>query len=233
VIYVDALVDYGDLARERRLPGMHWCHLLADTRTELHAFAAQLRLRRAWFQDHPTEWHYDITPTKRTVALRLGAKPLTTHQVAALLEARHRQPTAETERRATMATRTIDFEILDEDTGELLSWGSTNVLDVVTRDLDRQRATHPGRLLIAVFVDDPTWKTRPEPLLPKARRPTASQAATTVSVALRALNEAVAKALSTGAEHRELAAACRPGLIAVRERLWPQAPGPARPETPR
>src|SRR5262249_40549344 len=128
--------------------------------------------------------------------------------------------------------KAIDFEIRDEDTGELVSWGSTNVLDVVTRDLDRQRATRPGRPLIAVFVDEPTWKSRLNDSLPGPRRPTASEAAVTACVALRAFDDAVAKALSGGAAHRDLAAACRPGLVAVRERLWPQAPKPARPEDP-
>lgn len=231
-VYVDSLVDYGDLARRRRLPATVWCHLFADTRPELHAFAEGLKLRRSWFQDHPTQWHYDITATKRQVALRMGAKPITIHDVAALVETRHDHLETGTEPPDTMARAAIDFEILDEDTGELLSWGSTNVLDVVTRDLDRQRATHPGRPLIAVFVDEPTIKTRAQGALPNPRRPTAPQAAVAVEVALRTLTDAVAKALSAGAPRQDLAAVCRPGLIAVRERLWPHAPAPTLPQAP-
>jgi hypothetical protein len=50
------------------------CHLTADTLEELHAFAARLGMRRAWFQDHPLCPHYDLTPGRREVAVRLGAK---------------------------------------------------------------------------------------------------------------------------------------------------------------
>lgn len=50
------------------------CHMLADTDEELHEFARRMSLKRAWFQDKPV-WarHYDLTPAKRSVALRLGA----------------------------------------------------------------------------------------------------------------------------------------------------------------
>lgn len=52
--------------------GKRWCHLVADTLDELHAFADQLGLRRSWFQckKYP---HYDVTISVRTKALRLGA----------------------------------------------------------------------------------------------------------------------------------------------------------------
>lgn len=39
-------------------------------------FASRLGLRRSWFQkknDRDYRWHYDIVPTKRTQAIRLGA----------------------------------------------------------------------------------------------------------------------------------------------------------------
>jgi hypothetical protein len=51
-----------------------WSHLTADTKDELHEFAAKLGLRRAWFQDKPFGlWHYDVTESKRQQAIRLGA----------------------------------------------------------------------------------------------------------------------------------------------------------------
>lgn len=49
------------------------CHLSADTLDELHAFAALLGLRREWFQKHPRMDHYDLTPSKRALAVALGA----------------------------------------------------------------------------------------------------------------------------------------------------------------
>jgi len=45
-----------------------WCHLTADTKDELHEFAARIGLRRSWFQDDnpvpgkikmPGGWHYE------------------------------------------------------------------------------------------------------------------------------------------------------------------------------
>ena len=87
-VYVDELRDYTKTARIKRLPSTHWAHLTADTREELHAFAARLGLRRAWFQDHATRWHYDLTPGKRALAVRLGARQITWREMAAVTLAR-------------------------------------------------------------------------------------------------------------------------------------------------
>lgn len=48
-------------------------HLMADTLEELHAFAARLGLRRSWFQGDARHPHYDLAPSKRALALELGA----------------------------------------------------------------------------------------------------------------------------------------------------------------
>ena len=51
-------------------------HMQADTVEELHAFAARLGLKREWFQERPgcpDLDHYDLTASKREMALRLGA----------------------------------------------------------------------------------------------------------------------------------------------------------------
>lgn len=48
-------------------------HLTADTLDELHAFAARLGLKRAWFQDKGLVPHYDLTPGKHGLALVSGA----------------------------------------------------------------------------------------------------------------------------------------------------------------
>jgi hypothetical protein len=54
-----------------------WSHLTADTKEELHAFAARIGLRRSWFQDKPRGlWHYDVTDTKRRQAIVAGALPI-------------------------------------------------------------------------------------------------------------------------------------------------------------
>ena len=69
MVYVDALVE--------TIPGKRWpykkaCHLLADSDDELHAAAQAIGLKRAWFQTS-TLHHYDLTASKRKLALEQGA----------------------------------------------------------------------------------------------------------------------------------------------------------------
>lgn len=54
--------------------GRHWCHLVADTLDELHAFAQSIGLRRGWFQANASLPHYDVTVETRDIALSRGAK---------------------------------------------------------------------------------------------------------------------------------------------------------------
>ena len=74
-VYVDNTICYsqepaGYVGRPRR--NARWAHMIADTEAELHAIAQRIGLRRAWFQGD----HYDVIPTKRERAVRLGAIPL-------------------------------------------------------------------------------------------------------------------------------------------------------------
>lgn len=55
--------------------GRQWCHLVADSLDELHAFAQRLGLKRAWFQGNATYPHYDVTVAVRAKALQQGALP--------------------------------------------------------------------------------------------------------------------------------------------------------------
>lgn len=87
-VYVDRVRDWSYVARLKGLRHTHWCHLLADSREELHAFAGQLGLRRSWFQDHPIRWHYDLTPNKRVQAVRLGAVEIDHRDVAKIMQTR-------------------------------------------------------------------------------------------------------------------------------------------------
>ena len=54
--------------------GRSWCHLVADSVGELHAFAAQLGLRKEWFQDRTMYPHYDVTVNVQRRAFALGAQ---------------------------------------------------------------------------------------------------------------------------------------------------------------
>lgn len=65
-------VDHGRLDFGR----MKMSHMIADSLEELHAMADQLGLRREWFQAPGPKVsfpHYDVSQTKRELAVRLGA----------------------------------------------------------------------------------------------------------------------------------------------------------------
>jgi hypothetical protein len=69
-VYVDTLVKWpGAKAPFERGS----CHMTADTLDELHAMAARIGLKRAWFQDHRLMPHYDLTPRRRAAAVEAGA----------------------------------------------------------------------------------------------------------------------------------------------------------------
>lgn len=78
-VYVDDAVT---LWRGRR-----WAHLMADTLEELHAFAARLGLPRRAFQDRRSGAHYDVDAQLRSIALALGAQPISRHRDRALVKA--------------------------------------------------------------------------------------------------------------------------------------------------
>lgn len=80
MIYVDEI-----FTAESRVPQAHfvgertghqWCHLWADTREELDAFAAGIGMTAHWWRPSP-RWmpsgHYDLTPGKRNAAIAAGA----------------------------------------------------------------------------------------------------------------------------------------------------------------
>ena len=82
--YVDTVRHYGD----RGLRFTDYCHLLADSREELHAMAEAVGMPRVAFQDHPWRWHYDLPAHLRAAAVALGAREVTLHDVGALLKRR-------------------------------------------------------------------------------------------------------------------------------------------------
>jgi hypothetical protein len=73
-VYVDEVRVYGPTRIRCFQHGS--AHLTADVESELHDFADKLGLRRAWFQASPpsSHPHYDLTPSKQKLALKLGAK---------------------------------------------------------------------------------------------------------------------------------------------------------------
>lgn len=71
MVYVDPLIDYG-----WRLGAS--CHLYADSIDELHLFAQGIMMRRSWFQVSKSGIpHYDLTASRRRMAVRQGAIEMT------------------------------------------------------------------------------------------------------------------------------------------------------------
>lgn len=70
MVYVDPLVAYGWKLRGRVTLS---CHMFTDgDLSELHNLAQKIGLKREWFQDKRLP-HYDLTPSRRVLALRNGA----------------------------------------------------------------------------------------------------------------------------------------------------------------
>lgn len=71
-IYVDRLENYGWKMRGRLVSS---CHMFTDALDldELHAFAARIGMKRAWFQPHRIAPHYDLVESRRIAAIALGA----------------------------------------------------------------------------------------------------------------------------------------------------------------
>lgn len=66
---------YVDQERNR-FGRMIMCHMFADTAAELHEMAEAIGMKRAWYQ--PSSFpHYDVSLSRRKVALELGAVEVT------------------------------------------------------------------------------------------------------------------------------------------------------------
>jgi hypothetical protein len=93
MVYVDDLSPGVPTDAQARRVGARngdlWCHLFADTAEELRTFAARLGMRPEWLQHAGTEReHFDLTPGRRTRAIRLGAQEIDNRAVVALIRAR-------------------------------------------------------------------------------------------------------------------------------------------------
>lgn len=81
MILVDSLTGYDTKLRA----GKVWCHMVSDEGPdELHAFAARIGLKREWSQERPkaSAHHYDLTPSRRALAVKLGAVEVTGRELA-------------------------------------------------------------------------------------------------------------------------------------------------------
>jgi hypothetical protein len=77
MIYVDEVFNWpGNIAPAGYKHRRHWCHMWCDPGDEkiLHAIARKIGLREEWFQHNPILDHYDLTPSKRELALHEGVQ---------------------------------------------------------------------------------------------------------------------------------------------------------------
>jgi hypothetical protein len=74
------------------------CHMFSDSLDELHAFAARIGLRRAWFQDGRFP-HYDLNEWRRRMAVKAGVVELDRRAAVEMWRAKgwSRRRTTETE----------------------------------------------------------------------------------------------------------------------------------------
>ncbi len=84
MVYVDnALIPFGR---------MKMCHMVADSHEELVRMAGRIGVQIKWIQKRGTRYeHYDICKSKRLLAIRYGAKPITSRELAQIFHGRIRQ----------------------------------------------------------------------------------------------------------------------------------------------
>jgi hypothetical protein len=81
-VYVDPLLEHGGSSTFRWTKS---CHMYADTEKELHKMAKKIGLQPSWFQNKETLKHYDLTASKRFLAVQNGAKEHTLQEMVAFM----------------------------------------------------------------------------------------------------------------------------------------------------
>jgi len=93
MVYVDGLTPrVATDAQARRVGarnGNRWCHLIADTTGELHAFAACIGMRPEWIQHAGTaREHFDLTPGRRARAVKAGAREIDSRRLVDIIRSK-------------------------------------------------------------------------------------------------------------------------------------------------
>jgi hypothetical protein len=77
VIYVDEAIF--------PFKGQLWCHMFSHDLDALHTMATRLGLKREYFQDKKRFPHYDLSPGKRELAVKLGAKEVSCEKMISIV----------------------------------------------------------------------------------------------------------------------------------------------------
>lgn len=91
---------------ENQFGRMKMCHMLADSLVELHDMADRIGMKRAWFQPLSSP-HYDLSKTRRVLAIRLGAIEVDRHGVVAVIKRQRPAWLAEIQAERIGYTKTI------------------------------------------------------------------------------------------------------------------------------
>lgn len=83
-VYVDEIKEYdpSQIKQAARKHGRLWAHLTADSRDELIRFGVRIGLSPAYMQISTSGIpHFDLTPSKRILAITKGALPITSKEM--------------------------------------------------------------------------------------------------------------------------------------------------------
>jgi hypothetical protein len=86
-VYVDDMYKFpmGQYRHPRTGYVMKMSHMIATTEPELHAMARTIEVGRQHFQRKPSGDHYDISMTKRALAVQHGAVEISMQELVALI----------------------------------------------------------------------------------------------------------------------------------------------------
>jgi hypothetical protein len=65
---------------------MKMSHMISDTTDELHSMADKIGIQRKWFQNNPDHPHYDISQSKRKLAIQYGAIEITAKELVEIIQ---------------------------------------------------------------------------------------------------------------------------------------------------
>lgn len=86
-VYVDQLRQYPE-----KVKGYDkWCHLVADSLSELMAFSCRIGLRSTWLQTNNYP-RFDLTEGKRVQALKMGATEINDETLVKIIRSKNDKP---------------------------------------------------------------------------------------------------------------------------------------------